>query len=319
VCARISYFKKPYIALMGPTASGKSDLALEIVQRWPCEIVSVDSAMVYRGMDIGTAKPDRSVLRQFPHHLMDIRDPAECFSAAEFCQAATEVLPVIFDKGRIPLLVGGTGLYFRSLQQGLSELPPADPEKREKLLQQAADVGWVALHQRLAECDPMSAKRIHPHDSQRIQRALEVYELTGCTMTEWFAKSTDQMGIKPAIKIVLTPTQRHILHDRIAQRFKIMLRQGFIEEVEQLYQRPDLDLSKPALKAVGYRQVWQYLNGEYDRQQLVEKGVAATRQLAKRQLTWLRAEPEAHWLDSQDPTFQQQLHELLDSVCSSYL
>ncbi len=311
--------KQPYIVLMGPTASGKTDLALEIVQHWPCEIVSVDSAMVYRGMDIGTAKPCPTILRQFPHHLIDIRDPADPFSAAEFCQAATQAMQIIHSKGRIPLLVGGTGLYFRSLQQGLSELPPADPEGRQKLVQQAAEVGWEALHQRLADCDPISAKRIHPHDSQRIQRALEVYELTGCTMTEWFAKSTHQMGIRPTIKIVLTPTQRHVLHDRIAQRFKTMLRQGFIEEVYQLYQRSDLDLNKPALKAVGYRQVWQYLAGDYDEQRLMEKGIAATRQLAKRQLTWLRAEQEAHWIESQHPNLQQQVHELLDPLCSSHL
>lgn len=304
----------PCIFLMGPTASGKTDLAITLCQHLPCDIISVDSALVYRQMDIGTAKPDAETLRQAPHRLIDIRDPSEAYSAADFRTDALKEIKAIHAAGRIPLLVGGTGLYFRALQQGLSDLPAADPVIRERLLQQANQLGWAAMHERLASIDPDTAQRIHPNDPQRIQRALEVYEVSGETMSQWYAKTKTQAWEYPVVKIIISPAQRQVLHDRIAQRFQHMLSMGLVDEVQALFDRGDLDLSLPSLRCVGYRQTWQYLLGEINYETLQEKGVVATRQLAKRQLTWLRAEKDAQWFDSQQTDITQQVLKYLAGI-----
>ncbi len=292
----------PCIFLMGPTASGKTDLAVSLVKHLPCDIISVDSAMIYRKMDIGTAKPSADILAQAPHRLIDIRDPAQTYSVGEFCSDALAEIQAIHSAGRIPLLVGGTMLYFHSLQRGLSELPSANPQVRQRLNQEAEQIGWPAMHQRLAKIDPQT--RIHPNDSQRIQRALEVYEVSGETMTAWYAKSPAQGWSYPTIKLVIAPAQRSTIHARIAQRFQAMLDQGLIEEVRGLFMRGDLNPDLPSMRCVGYRQVWRYLAGELDEGSLAEKAIIATRQLAKRQLTWLRAQTDAYWFDSLEPTQQ---------------
>lgn len=298
----------PAIFLMGPTASGKTDLALELMQRLPCELISVDSAMVYRGMDIGTAKPSAELLRQFPHQLVDIRDPAEAYSAAEFCTDALDLMAKATAQGRIPLLVGGTMLYFKALRDGLATMPSADPSVRADLEQQAAQEGLEALHQRLASIDPESALRIHPNDPQRLIRALEVYQVSGITMTEHRHRQQilRQTGTPGCINLPYTvaelsiaPLQRETLHRRIEQRFMAMVQQGFVDEVEQLRAREDLHPALPSMRAVGYRQVWAYLDGQLNHDQMIERGVIATRQLAKRQFTWLRGwGSELTWLDS---------------------
>lgn len=289
----------PAIFLMGPTASGKSDLALALVQRLPCEIISVDSAMVYRGMDIGTAKPERAVREAVPHHLIDIRDPSEPYSAAQFRADALRVMAGITRAGRIPLLVGGTGLYFRALERGLSALPGADPAVRVRLGAEGEAQGWAALHARLAEVDPAAAARIHPNDPQRIQRALEVYELSGVPMSTLQTGGDGERFPYAPLKLVLSPPERERLHVRIAGRFRRMLEEGLVDEVRALYERGDLDPALPSLRAVGYRQVWQFLAGEIDCDEMERRAIIATRQFAKRQLTWLRAEPDARWFDSE--------------------
>jgi tRNA dimethylallyltransferase len=288
----------PVLCLMGPTASGKTALAVELVQRLPCSIISVDSALVYRGMDIGTAKPDAETLRRAPHRLIDILDPAEAYSAGRFCQDARREIATIQAAGRIPLLVGGTMLYFRALRQGLAELPAADPALRARLAADLAERGSAALHAELARQDPAAAARIHPHDAQRIQRALEVCLLSGRPLTELCRVARDEFMPLRSINLIIVPAVRALLHQRIAARFQAMLEQGFIAEVERLRARGDLHPDTPAMRAVGYRQVWDYLDGMGDHALLVERGTAATRQLAKRQLTWLRAETDATWLDS---------------------
>ncbi len=288
----------PAIFLMGPTASGKTELALRLARDLPCEIVSVDSAQVYRGMDIGTAKPDRETLRQIPHRLVDICDPSEPYSAARFREDALREMTKISSAGKIPLLVGGTMLYFRILQRGISELPGADPALRLRLEAEAAQLGWAALHARLAEVDAKAADRIHPNDPQRIQRALEIYQLTGRSMSDHFRAGEMESLPYRLIKIAVAPQQRDVLHQRIEQRFWKMLKQGFIDEVKQLIQRNDLNAELPAMRAVGYRQAWAYLHGEYDYQTMVHHAIVATRQLAKRQLTWLRAEKNVTWLEA---------------------
>ena len=288
----------PVLCLMGPTASGKTALAVELVQRLPCSIISVDSALVYRGMDIGTAKPDAETLRRAPHRLIDILDPAEPYSAGRFCQDARREIATIQAAGRIPLLVGGTMLYFRALRQGLAELPAADPALRARLAADLAERGSAALHAELARQDPAAAARIHPHDAQRIQRALEVCLLSGRPLTELCRVARDEFMPLRSINLIIAPAVRALLHQRIAARFQTMLEQGFIAEVERLRARGDLNPDTPAMRAVGYRQVWDYLDGVGDHALLVERGTAATRQLAKRQLTWLRAETDATWLDS---------------------
>lgn len=275
---------------MGPTASGKTDLAVQLVQELPCDIISVDSAMVYRGMDIGTAKPDARTLAIAPHRLIDICDPSEAFSASQFRELALNEINDILSQGRIPLLVGGTMLYFRALEQGLSPLPSADPEVRARIENEADKHGWQVLHDRLTEIDPAAAARIHVNDPQRIQRALEVFELTGEPLSAWFEREIDNDLPCRIVKIVVAPEDRAILHQRIEARFHHMLKNGFVEEVEGLYRRGDLHPDLPSMRAVGYRQVWNYLAGLYDYETMVERGITATRQFAKRQFTWLRGE-----------------------------
>ncbi|WP_455199128.1 tRNA (adenosine(37)-N6)-dimethylallyltransferase MiaA [Kaarinaea lacus] len=277
---------------MGPTASGKTDLAVQLVQERPCDIISVDSAMVYRGMDIGTAKPDEKTLAVAPHRLIDICDPSEVFSASRFRECALAEINDIVSRGRVPLLVGGTMLYFRALEQGLSPLPSADPEVRARIEAEAESEGWQVLHDRLAKIDPESAARIHVNDPQRIQRALEVFELTGEPLSEWFERVVDNDLPFQIVKIVAATEDRALLHQRIEARFQQMLEQGFVQEVEGLYQRGDLHADLPSMRAVGYRQVWGHLEGAYDYETMVERGITATRQFAKRQYTWLRGEPE---------------------------
>ena len=285
------------ICLMGPTASGKTGVAVELVQQLPLDIISVDSALVYRGMDIGTAKPDADTLRIAPHRLIDIRDPAQAYSAAEFRDDALREIQSIHAAGRTPLLVGGTMLYFRALERGLSDLPSADPEVRAKLEADAKTHGWAAMHERLVKVDPEAGARIHPNDPQRIQRALEVYELTGTPMSELFQRSAEAPPPLRFLKIVLAPDDRAVLHERIRQRFDVMLEQGFVDEVSALRARGDLDPDTPSMRAVGYRQAWAYLDGNLSAPDWVEKAVVATRQYAKRQLTWLRSETNAVWID----------------------
>lgn len=293
----------PVIFIMGPTASGKTDLAVELVRRLPCDIISVDSAMVYRGMDIGTAKPGPDILAQAPHRLIDILDPAVAYSAAQFRADALREIETIHAAGRIPLLVGGTMLYFRALQHGLSALPSADAEVREAIDAEARERGWGMLHQRLAQVDPAAAARIHPNDPQRIQRALEVHQLTGRPLSSFF---TGQNPSMPAlrgtlIKVVMAPGDRSLMRRRIETRFNQMLERGLIREVEALYQRGDLERELPSIRSVGYRQVWEYLSDELSYSAMVERATTATRQLAKRQLTWLRREESAQWFDSLQP------------------
>ncbi len=302
------------ICLMGPTGAGKTDLAVRLVSRLPVEIVSVDSAMVYRGMDIGTGKPERIVLTEAPHRLIDIRAPHETYSAAEFCRDARREIDDILGRGGIPLLVGGTGLYFRALRQGLSRLPPANRAVRVHLASQAAAAGWGALHRRLAEIDPRAAARIHPNDPQRIQRALEVYELTGRPMSQQLEVAGPEPFTTPARVVILSPGRRSSLHGHIECRFNRMLERGLVEEVAGLRDRPEIDRDLPSMRAVGYRQVWDYLEGRVDHATMRERSLAATRQLARRQLTWLRAEPEAVWVDAEDPAVLSKLLNHLDEV-----
>ena len=282
---------------MGPTAAGKTDLAIEIAKQFPVEIISVDSALVYRGMDIGTAKPEPEVLGDYPHHLVDIIDPTESYSAGSFREDALHLMAEITARGKIPLLVGGTMLYFKALQQGLADLPSADPEIRQKLEAEIEQHGLAHLHARLELVDPVSAARIHINDPQRIQRALEVYEITGQSMTE-LTKDTEQALPYKVIKVIVSPEDRAVLHQRIADRYKVMMSAGFIDEVKILFERDDCHVDLPAIRAVGYRQVWAHLAGEYDQETLVEKAIIATRQMAKRQLTWLRAQQDGVWFDS---------------------
>ncbi|TDX32970.1 tRNA dimethylallyltransferase [Modicisalibacter xianhensis] len=286
------------IFLMGPTASGKTDLAMALHERLGAELISVDSAMVYRGMDIGTAKPSPSELAQAPHRLIDIRDPVEPYSAAQFRDDAREEMRRITARGNTPLLVGGTMLYYKSLVGGIANLPESDAIVRAELEAWAGSEGLQALHGELQRVDPESALRIHPNDPQRLMRALEVQRLTGRPMSELWREQA--WGTFPwrTLSIGLAPTERHVLHERIAQRFTRMLEAGFIDEVAGLRQRGDLHPELPSMKSVGYRQVWQYLDGAFDEQDLKFKGIVATRQLAKRQMTWLRSWPALHWVDS---------------------
>ncbi len=288
----------PVILLMGPTASGKTSLALALAEHLPVEIVSVDSALVYRGMDIGSAKPDAAMRARVPHHLIDILDPAEPYSAARFAGDARRLIAEIRSRGHVPLLVGGTMLYFRALTQGLSSLPAADADLRQRLAAQAASLGWPAMHARLAQIDPRTAARLHPNDQQRIQRALEIVALSGLRPSELYARLRDDTGAgERCLKLALNPPSRVELHARIAQRFAAMMEQGFLEEVARLRARGDLRPELPSIRAVGYRQLWAHLQGDYGQDEAVQRGIAATRQFAKRQLTWLRSEPDLLWLD----------------------
>lgn len=286
----------PAIFIMGPTASGKTALAVSLVERFPLEIISVDSALVYRGMNIGTAKPDPDTLARAPHHLLDIRDPDEAYSAAAFCDDARRLMAEIVARGRVPLLVGGTMLYFRALLQGLDDLPRADTALRKALEAGAAARGWPALHAELAEIDPPTAARLAPNDSQRIGRALEIFHLTGTPMSALLDRAHAELPYR-VLQLALIPSDRTVLHQRIAARFDTMLAEGLIEEVKTLRRTYALNADLPSMRAVGYRQAWACLDGDIDLKALREQGIAATRQLAKRQLTWLRSWPDAVALD----------------------
>jgi len=289
--------RPPAIFLMGPTASGKTALACELADRFPLDLVSVDSALVYRGLDIGAAKPDAATLARYPHALIDIRDPAQPYSAAEFCDDALAAMRAITARGRVPLLVGGTGLYFRALQRGLSELPEADPALRARLADEASRIGWPAMHAWLARLDPAAAVRIGPNDAQRLQRALEVIELSGRPLTELQRGGRGEVFPWRVLKLALLPGDRRPLHARIAERFDAMLAAGFLDELRALHARDDLHADLPAIRAVGYRQGWEYLDGATDAAGFRDRAIFATRQLAKRQITWLRAELDARVFD----------------------
>jgi len=302
------------IFLMGPTASGKTALACELANRFPLDLISVDSALVYRGLEIGAAKPDAATLAQYPHRLIDIRDPSEPYSAADFRADAQREMRVIAGVNRMPLLVGGTGLYFRALQGGLSDLPEADPGLRERFAAEAAKSGWPELHARLQQLDPAAAQKIRPHDAQRIQRALEVIALTGKAL------SAQQGGVAArfpyrVLKLALIPADRALLHARIAQRMDAMIAQGLLDEVRALRDRGDLHADLPALRAVGYRQALQHLDGQFDAAQFRDRALFATRQLAKRQMTWLRAELDARTVDPFAPHYKDlALHAVADFI-----
>ena len=300
------------IFLMGPTASGKTDLAIQLRQQLPVEVISVDSALIYRGMDIGTAKPSKAELALAPHRLIDICDPAESYSAANFRTDALREMQEISAQGKIPLLVGGTMLYYKALLEGLSPLPSADEKVRSEIEAKAELIGWAGLHQELSKIDPISAQRINPNDSQRINRALEVFYLTGKTLTELTAQKGEALSYD-ILQFAIAPKQREVLHLRIEQRFHKMIELGFQQEVEKLYRRPDLNENLPSIRCVGYRQMWEYLRGDYDHDEMVFRGICATRQLAKRQITWLRGwTSPIQWLDSLQPA--QALEKVLTSV-----
>ncbi|RMV74940.1 tRNA dimethylallyltransferase [Pseudomonas caricapapayae] len=298
----------PAIFLMGPTAAGKTDLAMALTKVLPCELISVDSALVYRGMDIGTAKPSKAQLAEFPHRLIDILDPAQSYSAADFRSDALTAMAEITARGNIPLLVGGTMLYFKALLDGLADMPAADAQVRAQLEADAQAFGWQTLHDQLAVVDPVSAARIHPNDPQRLIRALEVYRVSGMSMTAHREQQTAQSTQAAAsgrqqlpytvANLAIAPADRKVLHQRIALRFEQMLDQGFLDEVLALRSRGDLHSGLPSIRAVGYRQVWDHLDGKLTRDEMQERGIIATRQLAKRQFTWLRSWEDLHWLDS---------------------
>lgn len=303
----------PAIFLMGPTASGKTAATIALCQQFPVEIISVDSALVYRGMDIGTAKPDAETLRQAPHHLIDLISPLEQYSAAQFARDALALMHKATQHGRIPVLVGGTMLYFNALQHGLSDLPEADATIRAQIEAEASTIGWPAMHAQLASIDPTVAAKIHSTDSQRIERALEVYRISGKPMSVLRAQSQKVSLPFNILKLALMPSERSVLHQRIAERFQLMLKQGFVEEVKRLLiEYPQLTMDTPSMRCVGYRQVLKYLHGEIDLATLGEHGVYATRQLAKRQLTWLRGMDDVHVLDCLQPDWVARALALID-------
>ena len=290
------------ITLMGPTASGKTELAIALAERYNCELISVDSALVYRGMDIGTAKPTSEELARAPHRLIDIRDPSEPYSAADFRADALREMADIVAAGKTPVLVGGTMLYFKALLEGLSELPAADQAIRTEIAAEAEAKGWQTLHDELKRIDPVAAERIHPNDPQRLSRALEVFRISGISMTEHMAKQQEQKPAYRFCQFAIAPAERSVLHERIELRFKQMLAANFEQEVRSLRGRSDLHPELPSIRSVGYRQMWSYLAGELDYDEMVFRGIVATRQLAKRQMTWLRGWPELHWLDTHSET-----------------
>ena len=288
----------PVVFLMGPTAAGKTDLAAQLVERLPADVVSVDSAMVYRGMDVGTGKPPPEVLARAPHRLIDVREVTETYSAGDFRRDAGREVEDIRARGRIPLLVGGTLLYFRALERGLAPLPRAAPAVRARLAAEGDRSGWPALHARLAAVDPGAARRIHPHDAQRIGRALEVFEVSGRPMSEWQRPAGGPAGVAgPIVRLAAAPADRAALHRAIEARFRAMIERGLVDEVRGLAARPGVHRGLPSMRAVGYRQVWDYLDGRSDRAEMMERAVAATRQLARRQLTWLRSLSGVCWID----------------------
>ncbi|EKO3612003.1 tRNA (adenosine(37)-N6)-dimethylallyltransferase MiaA [Vibrio metschnikovii] len=285
--------------LMGPTASGKTDLAIRLRQKYPVEIISVDSALIYKGMDVGTAKPDARELALAPHRLINILDPSEAYSVADFRQDALREMQAIVNEGKIPLLVGGTMLYYKALLDGLSPLPAANPAVRQQIESQAQEQGWAALHAQLQQIDPISAARIHPNDPQRLSRALEVYKISGKTLTELTQTKGESIPFRVK-QFAIAPMDRAELHRRIELRFEKMVKSGFEEEVKALYDRNDLHPDLPSIRCVGYRQMWDYFDGNSTLDEAIYRGICATRQLAKRQLTWLRSWDELTWLDSEN-------------------
>lgn len=299
--------------LMGPTTSGKTDLAIRLRQKFPVEIISVDSALIYKGMDIGTAKPDQDELALAPHRLIDILDPSEAYSAADFRRDALREMQAIVDQGKIPLLVGGTMLYYKALLEGLSPLPAADPEIRQQIEQEAQQLGWAALHEQLRQIDPISAERIHPNDPQRLSRALEVYRISGKTLTELTQTKGEALPFRVK-QFAIAPKERAELHRRIELRFEKMVEAGFEDEVKALYARKDLHPDLPSIRCVGYRQMWDYLDGNCTLDEAIFRGICATRQLAKRQITWLRSWDDLTWLDSEN--VEQALETLSNAIAS---
>ncbi|RUO42785.1 tRNA (adenosine(37)-N6)-dimethylallyltransferase MiaA [Aliidiomarina taiwanensis] len=301
------------ICISGPTAAGKTALAMALYDTMPCEIISVDSALIYRGMDIGTAKPTAAEQAQYPHRLIDICDPAESYSAAQFAADATRLIQETIAAGKTPLLVGGTMLYYKALLAGMAKLPSADSAIRADIQEEADTQGWDVLHQQLAAIDPDSAARIHPNDPQRLMRALEVYRVSGQTLTEHIKQHQPGLHL-PTWQIAVAPADRKVLHERIALRFDQMLAQNFQAEVEALRARGDLHLNMPSMRCVGYRQMWQHLEGELSAAEMRERGIIATRQLAKRQITWLRSWPELTWLDPTEGHLLERAHTLLSQA-----
>lgn len=308
----------PVICLAGPTAAGKSAATLALARHWPVEIITVDSATIYRDMDIGTAKPSAQEQALVPQHLLDIRDPAQSYSAAEFCTDATALIKQIRARGRIPLLCGGTMMYYKALREGLNDLPGANSEVRQALEAQAEQLGWPALHARLAEVDPITAQRLAPNDSQRIQRALEIWHLSGQPMSTLLQQGRPGNAEDGPnyLTVSMEPSDRLALHRRIAQRYHLMLEQGLVEEVQRLYDRGDLHPGLPSIRCVGYRQLWDYLDGNVSKTHAVEQAIAATRQLAKRQLTWLRAQPDRIIVDCLSPNAAAQVLDAVSALWS---
>lgn len=296
----ISYPNKPVVFLMGPTASGKTAMAIELYQTGLIEIISVDSAMVYQQLDIGSAKPSDKELVLAPHHLIDFIDPKNAYSASDFANDAIQLINEIHRRGKTPLLAGGTMLYFKALKDGLADLPASDEVHRTELKKQLDTKGVEALHKELAKVDPETASRLHSTDTQRIMRALEVFQISGKPISEFHSEQSLTALPNPLLSIALSPKDRSVLHQRIAQRFEQMMTQGFLDEISALYERGDLSLDCPSMKSVGYRQFWQYLDGELSQSEAKERAIIATRQLAKRQLTWLRSWPDLHWFDPLD-------------------
>lgn len=309
----------PILCLAGPTAAGKTASTLALAKRWPIEIINVDSATIYREMDIGTAKPTPAEQALVPQHLLNIRDPAESYSAADFCTDTTTLIDQILARGRIPLLCGGTMMYYKALREGLNDLPQADQAVRAELEADAKQLGWPALHARLAEVDPATATRLAPNDSQRIQRALEIWRLSGQPMSVLLQQQKSQPIGTPRhfITLSLEPSDRLALHRRIALRYELMLEQGLMDEVERLYARGDLHPGLPSIRCVGYRQLWDYLDGKTGKAQAIEQAIAATRQLAKRQLTWLRAQPDRQIIDCLAPDVVAQVLDAATGVWST--
>jgi len=299
------------IFLMGPTASGKTDLAIRLKAQLPVELISVDSALIYKGMDIGTAKPTPQELQIAPHRLIDIIDPSCSYSAADFRKDAIHEMDAISRQGKIPLLVGGTMLYYKALLEGLSPLPSNDPHIRRQIEVEAAEKGWDCLHAQLQQIDPVAGHRIHPNDPQRLSRALEVYRISGKTMTELTQIKGDPLAYDVA-QFAIAPQDRKILHERIEQRFHMMMEQGFENEVRKLYRRGDLNSNLPSIRCVGYRQIWDYLEGKMDRDEAIFRGICASRQLAKRQITWLRSWKNLIWLDTFTP--EKNVKTILQSI-----
>lgn len=308
----------PIVCLAGPTAAGKSATTLALAARWPIEVINVDSATIYRGMDIGTAKPSKAEQQQVPQHLLDIRDPASSYSAADFSQDATGLIDDILQRGRLPLLCGGTMMYYKALREGLNDLPQADPAIRAAIELEAQQQGWPELHRQLSQFDPVTAQRLAPNDSQRLQRAIEIYRITGQPMSSLLTGGRPEQDKRfDYITVSLEPSDRLALHARIAMRYRQMIEMGLVAEVQALHRRPDLHPSLPSVRCVGYRQLWDYLDGAIDLDTAIEQAIAATRQLAKRQLTWLRAQPQRLVVDCLAPDTASQAVDQIAKIWSA--